>query len=167
MYPMPIPVTTTVFPIKAEEVEDADLPVSLAAMAQECTNKLSLYGKTIKDATDFLIGHVASGEKSCTAAKLVDELIEARQKAGASQLDMDNIRSHLAIFAKKFEGQPVRTITASEIADWLRSLNVSAITRNHYRRLIVLAFNFAVQRGYISDNPMFARFVVSGDSPRI
>jgi integrase len=35
----------------------------------------------------------------------------------------------------------------------LRSLNVSAATRNHYRRLIVLAFNFAVRRGYAPDNP--------------
>jgi integrase len=35
----------------------------------------------------------------------------------------------------------------------LRSLKVSPVTRNHYRRLIVLAFNFAVQRGYATGNP--------------
>src|SRR5438552_11187215 len=50
-------------------------------------------------------------------------------------------------------GQPVATITSAEIDDWLRSLPVSAVTRNHYRRLIILAFNFALQRGYATGNP--------------
>ena len=61
--------------------------------------------------------------------------------------------SRLNIFAEKFNGQPVATITTAEIDDWLRSLNVSAVTRNHYRRLIILAFNFAVDRGYATSNP--------------
>ena len=145
---------------KAKDVEDAEFAMSLDVMAQECTKRLSIYGKTIKDATDFFIGHVAAGEKSCTAAELVDELVVAKQKGGASQFDMDDIRSRLAIFAKRFDGRPVGTITSTEIEDWLRSLNVSAVTRNHYRRLIVLAFNFAVQRGYMTDNPVFARFII-------
>ena len=145
---------------KAKDVEDAEFPMSLDVMAQECTKRLSIYGKTIKDATDFFIGHVAAGEKSCTAAELVDELVVAKQKGGASQFDMDDIRSRLAIFAKRFDGRPVGTITSTEIEDWLRSLNVSAVTRNHYRRLIGLAFNFAVQRGYMTDNPVFARFII-------
>jgi hypothetical protein len=154
-------------PIKPKDVDGVEIPMWLAMMAQECTNKLSAYGKTIKDATDFFIGHVAAGEKSCTVAKLVDELVAARQKGGASQFDLDEIRSRLAIFAEKFDGQPLRTITGGEIADWLRSLNVSAVTRNHYRRLIVLAFNFAVQRGYIADNPVFAQYVVGRHSANI
>jgi hypothetical protein len=146
--------------INPEKVEVPELPATLAVMAQECMNKLSVYGKTIKDATDFFIGHVAAaGDKSCTAAELIDELVAARQTAGASQFDVDDIRSRLAIFVEKFDGQPVGTITGAEIGDWLRSLNVSAVMRNHYRRLIVLAFNFAVQRGYMTENPLFARFV--------
>ncbi len=145
---------------KTKDVEDAEFPMSLGVMAQECTKRLSVYGKTIKDATDFFIGHVAAVEKSRTVAELVDEVVAAKQKGGASQFDMDDIRSRLAIFAKRFDGRPVGAITSTEIEDWLRSLNVSAFTRNHYRRLIVLAFNFAVQRGYMTDNPVFARFIV-------
>lgn len=152
--------------IEPEKVEAPELPATLAVMAQECMNKLSVYGKTIKDATDFFIGHVAAGgDKGCTAAELIDELIAARQKAGASQFDVDEIRSRLAIFVEKFDGQPVGTMNGAEIGEWLRSLSVSAVTRNHYRRLIVLAFNFAVQRGYMTENPLFARFV-SGRGPQ-
>ena len=161
-----IPFTAADFPVNDKNVEGAELPVSLLVMARECTKKLSAYGKTIKDATDFFIEHAAVGGKSPTVENLVDELVAARKKAGASQFDVDDIRSRLAVFAKKFEGREVRTITGPEIVDWLRSLNVSIATRNHYRRLIGLAFNFAVQNGYVTGNPVLARFTSTGDVPR-
>ena len=136
-------------------------PQASTPMVLECTNRLNGHGKTIKDATDFFIQHLTANETSCTATKLVDELITAKQNEAASPFDIDDLRSHLTIFGKKFGSQQVATITSAEIDDWLRSLNISIVTRNHYRRLIVQAFNFAVQRGYTSSNPVFGRFVVS------
>src|SRR6266496_3074864 len=93
----------------------------------------------------------------------------AKHKEAASQFDLDDIRSRLATFSKSFNNHLVETITSAHIDDWLRSLNVSIVTRNHYRRLIMLAFNFAVQRGYTNSNPVFGRFVVSraGNDPAI
>jgi dsRNA-specific ribonuclease len=127
----------------------------------ECTNRLRAHGKTIADATDFLIQHLMANEKSCTARELVDEFVAAKQKEAASQFDLDDIRSRLTTFSQRFGNHLVETITSAQIDDWLRSLNVSIVTRNHYRRLIMLAFNFAVQRGYTNSNPVFGRFVVS------
>jgi integrase len=85
--------------------------------------------------------------------QLVRELVAVKEKDGASKRHVDDLRSRLNIFAEKFDGQMVATITSAEIDDWLRSLPVSPVTRNHYRRLIVLAFNYAVQRGYATGNP--------------
>lgn len=133
--------------------EGAEFPTALRVMAQECKDALSNYGKTIKDATNFFIAHLKASEKSCTAAELVSKLVEAKKADGASQRHLDDLRSRLNIFAEKFDGQPVATITSAEIDDWLRSIKVSTVTRNHYRRLLVLAFNFAVQRGYATGNP--------------
>ena len=126
-----------------------------------CTNKLRARGKTIQDATDFFVRHLMATEKSCTAEKLVDEFIAAKQKEAASQFDLDDIRSRLATFSKSFNNHLVETITSAQIDDWLRSLNISIVTRDHYRRLIMRAFTFAVQRGYTNSNPVFGRFVVS------
>jgi len=107
------------------------------------------------------IQHLEADEKSCTVAKLVDEFVAATEKEGAgSQFDFDNLRFHLRAFAKTFDRESVAA-TSTRIDDWLRSLNLSIIRRNHYRRLIVRAFNYAVQRGYTNSNPVFARFVVS------
>src|SRR5262249_41408203 len=111
------------------------------------------FGKTIRHAVDHYVQFLKASEKSCSAAQLVKELVAAKEKDGASQRHVSDLRSRLNIFANKFNGQPVATITSAEIDDWLRSLNVSPVTRNHYRRLIVLAFNFAVKRGYATGNP--------------
>lgn len=143
-------------PIQEIEAQAAELTLL------QCTNKLSVYDKTIRDATDFFVQHLIANDKSCTAAKLVDEFVSAKQKEAASQFEVDDLRSHLAPFSERFGGDPVGTITSAKIDDWLRSLSVSIIRRNHYRRLIMLAFNFAVQRGYVISNPVFGRFVVSG-----
>jgi hypothetical protein len=145
---------------RPDPVQETEAQASARGLL-ECANRLNAYGKTIADATDFLIQHLMANEKSCTARELIDEFIAAKQKEAASQFDIDDIRSRLATFSQTFNTHRVENITSEQIDDWLRSLNVSVVTRNHYRRLIMLAFNFAVQRGYTDSNPVFGRFVVS------
>jgi integrase len=134
-------------------VEHAEFSTALRVMAQNAVEALNPFGKTITDAVQHYVAHLKASEKSCSASELVGELVAAKEADGASQRHLSDLRSRLNIFAKRFDGQMVATITSAEIDDWLRSLKVSAVTRNHYRRLIVLAFNFAVQRGYGTDNP--------------
>jgi integrase len=138
--------------LKRHGAEHAEFPTPLRVMAQNAVELLKPFGKTITDAVEHYLAHLKASERSCTAVQLVKELVAAKQNDGASQRHLDDLRSRLNIFADKFDGQPVATITSAEIDDWLRSLPVSAVTRNHYRRLIVLAFNFAVQRGYAKEN---------------
>jgi integrase len=136
-----------------EGIEHAEFPAALRIMAQECSEALSAFGKTIRDATEHFVAHLKASEKSCTVVQLVRELVTAKERDGASARHVSDLRSRLNIFAEKFDGQAVATITTPEIDDWLRSLPVSPVTRNHYRRLIVLAFNFAMDRGYAASNP--------------
>jgi integrase len=139
--------------LRNKRIEGAEFPTWLRVMAEECNRQLAQRGRTIKDATAFFLQHLEASEKSSTAAELVDELIEAKETDGASKRHLEDLRSRLNAFAEKFDGKAVATITTAELDDWLRSLPVSAVTRNHYRRLIVLAFNFAVQRRYATQNP--------------
>jgi integrase len=133
--------------------EHAEFPTALRVMAQNAVEALKPFGKTITDAVQHYVAHLKASEKSCSAKQLVDELIAAKEKDGASVRHLSDLRSRLNIFAEKFNDQVVATITTKEIDDWLRSLKVSAVTRNHYRRLLVLAFNFAVKGGYAASNP--------------
>jgi integrase len=139
--------------LRNREVTRAEFPIALQIMAHECADKLQRFGKTIADATAHFIAYLERSEKSCTAAQLVGELVVAKERDGASARHVSDLRSRLNAFADKFDGQPVATITSGEIDDWLRSLPVSPVTRNHYRRLVILAFNFAIGRKYAATNP--------------
>ena len=122
--------------------------------AAECVERLSAYGKTLTNATDFLVAHLKASERSITAAALVPQLIAKKQADGKSKRYVADLRSRLPRFAKKFDGQPVATITTEEIDDWLRSLpKVSPTTRNNFRRTVVMMFNYAVRHRYATDNP--------------
>jgi integrase len=133
--------------------EAAEFPSWLRVMAEECDERLQPFKKTITDAVDHYVAFLKAREKSCTAVRLVKELVAAKERDGASARHVNDLRVRLSKFAEKFDGQMVATITSAEIDDWLRSLDVSPVTRNHFRRLIVLMFNFAIGRGYAASNP--------------
>jgi integrase len=139
--------------LKRNGIEHAEFPTAIRVMAQNAVALLKPFGKTIMDAAQHYAAHLQASAKSCSAVELVKELVAAKEHDGASVRHVSDLRSRLNIFAAQFNGKPVAAITSTEIDDWLRSLNVSPVTRNHYRRLIVLAFNFAVRRGYATDNP--------------
>ena len=96
---------------------------------------------------------MTANEKSCKAAALVEQLIAAKKAGGKSKRYLDDLRNRLDCFAKTFGERMVATITSAEIDDWLDSLKVSAITRNNYRRVLLLMFGYAVKRSYATSNP--------------
>jgi integrase len=149
--------------------EGAEFSPTLRGMAQECAAELQQYGKTIRDATDFLKAHLEAVKKSCTAQQLVDELLAAKKADGASKRYIEDLRSRLMRFAQRFDGQLVATITGKEIDDWLRSLKVSPLTRNNFRTVLVVMFNYAIQRDYATSNPAesTAKAKVVGERPGI
>ena len=155
--------------LKRNGIEHAEFPTALRIMAQNAIEKLTPFGKTIEDACDFFVAHLKASERSCTAAQLVRELLKAKESDGAGEHHLRDIRSRLSLFAEKFDGQMVATITSKEIDIWLRSLPVAPLTRNHYRQVVVLAFNFAVRAGYATANPAVgaAKAKVVSETPGI
>jgi integrase len=138
-------------------------------MAQNAVERLKPFGRTITDAVEHYVAHLKASEKSCTAVQLVKELLAAKKAAGVGERHLRDIRIRLGKFAEKFDGQMVATITSKDIDDWLRSLPFSPLTRNHYRALVVLAFNFAVRNGYAAANPAVgaAKAKIVGEAPGI
>jgi integrase len=139
--------------LRRNGVGGAEFPTSLRVMAQNAVEQLKPFGKSITDAVAHYVKYLEASAKSCTAVQLVKEIIDAKKADGLSERHVNDLRSRLNIFADKFDGKPVATITNPEIEDWLRSLKVSPVTRNNFRKVTVLAFNFAVRRGYATDNP--------------
>jgi len=133
--------------------EHSQFPTSIRVMAQNALEQLKPFGKTITDAVAHYVAHLKASERSCTAAHLVKELIAAKKADRIGERHLYDLNNRLKVFAEKFDGQMVATITSKEIDTWLRSLQVGPLTRNHYRRAVVLAFNYAVRCNYAPSNP--------------
>ena len=112
--------------LKRHGIAHAEFPERLRIMAQNAVERLQPFKKTIDDAVEHYVAHLEATERSCTAVELVKELIRAKERDGSSFVHLKDLRCRLNIFAAKFDGQPVATITNTAIDDWLRSLPVGA-----------------------------------------
>jgi integrase len=135
-------------------IEHAEFPTAWRVMAQHAMEQLQPFGKTIDDATLHYVTYLKATERSCTAEALVEEVLKAKKADGGGKRLIDSLKSRLGRFANDFDGRLVATITTREVEDWLRSLEVGPLTRNHYRAMAFTAFGFAVRHGYALTNPV-------------
>jgi len=126
----------------------------------ECAESLKPFNTTIRDAVNFYLPHLHATKRTCTAAELVEELLEVKDADGVSKRYLSDLRSRLTQFSDSFNGKAVAEITSAEVDEWLRSLSdketgkrLAATTRNNFRRILIVAFNFARERGYCAGNP--------------
>lgn len=148
--------------IEKENHGTAAMSLNDSARAEylECSAALKSYGKTLRDAVAYYLPHLKARNRSCTASELVAELLRVKTADGASERYLSDLRSRLGMFATCFNGKPVAEIAGQEVDEWLRTLAsvgsgklVAPTTRNNFRRVLVVAFNFARERGYCTDNP--------------
>lgn len=125
----------------------------------ECCESLQPFGATMRDAVKFYLPHLKARNQTCTAAELVTELLAVKKADGASKRYLSDLRSRLGQFSEQFDGKPVAEITATEVDQWLRSMSddngtlLAPTSRNNSRRVLIVAFNFALKRGYCVSNP--------------
>jgi integrase len=142
-------------------IEAAQFSSALRVMAREAATTLAPFGKTIRDAIKFYLPHLQAINRTCTAAQLAEELVKVKESDGASARYLGDLRNRLKQFATSFDGKPVAEITSTEIDNWLRGLSdsqtgkpLAATSRNNFRRVLMVAFNFAQDRGYCVGNPV-------------
>jgi integrase len=125
----------------------------------DCIEALRPFNATIRDAVNFYIPHLHAARRTCAASELVKELLTVKEADGASERYLSDLRSRLNEFSESFDGRSASEITAPEIDEWLRSLTdrngkcLAPVTRNNFRRVLIVAFNFAKGRGYCVENP--------------
>lgn len=120
----------------------------------ETRKSLAELGLSLRAALDHAIDYHRKAEKSATVEVLVAEVIEARRKAQRSDRYLQDLESRLGRFKDDFEGCSVATFSRDEIGDWLHGLKLSPVSTNNYRRLLVVAFNDAIDSGYATENPV-------------
>jgi hypothetical protein len=86
-------------------------------------------------------------------AEVVKELLESKADKGRSELYRRDLRVRLKRVVAAFP-RPLGSVTPKDIEDYLRSLDVSARTRNNFRAVIGTLFRFGQLHGYVrKDHP--------------
>jgi integrase len=126
----------------------------LHIMAVECNDLLTPYGRTLSEATDFYCKHLNAVQRSCTVSKLIPVFIENKQRDGAGHLYLKDLRYRLKRFGEDFGDQVIAMITNSQCNDWLKNIPYAPGSRNSFRRVLKLFFDYAVIEGYCRETPM-------------
>ena len=124
--------------------------------------ELAKYGKTIRDAADFLIEHESRIRRhGVTVAQLAPELIEAKRSAGRSEIYLRDLRNYLtgpngkpSAFASVFGNRAIASITVEELDSFLLSVPGSLKSRANLRQNISVLFGYAVKRRILDNNPV-------------
>lgn len=147
--------------LKIVQRKEGDAGTELGAQgrieAVRCRERLARFGKTITDATDFLLEHLEREEKAratLTVDKLISERLAKLKSVGRSAVHVQDTKVHLARFALAFGNRPAGGITAQEIESWLETLPVGPTSYNNYCLRLNALFEFACKRELLTHNPV-------------
>jgi integrase len=125
------------------------LPSAAAAVA-ECLKLVGGLSDMIAASKYYATRHKRTMAKP--VSDVVAELLTVKEARGASPRYQQDLRYRLGRFAKDCR-KDACNVTTAEIQSWLDSQKLKPQGYQNYRRVIHLLFEFAVARGYASDNP--------------
>ena len=135
-------------------VQGADFPIELRAMAQEAVRELLPFGKTIRDAKNFLIEHLLRARMTAALSVVIGEVISIKTALGVKPRTMKTYRGYVNNFAAAFPDRDIGSLTAHEIETWLLERFPNPVSRNNNRRVLLNFFNVAKKKKYVASNPV-------------
>lgn len=145
---------------KNEGLGALTIPEKLRVEALEADRLLKPFGRSLMDAVNYYLPHLRAQERTVLWDQCMSEFLAAKKGDEVSGRYLQDLTDKLRCFSRTFGDRAVASITGMEVDDWLRSLKthsgkqVSALTRNNFRRVLVVAFNFGVFRKYCLENPV-------------
>jgi integrase len=126
--------------------------IALDAAARELKAAREIVGDyPILQALKFWKTHHDNAIREKRVSEVVEELVNGLEKDGASAVHIREMKRTLGHFANAFETD-ISDVATQDVNDYLRRLNVSAASRNIYRRKILTLFNYARRSGYLPKN---------------
>ncbi len=127
------------------------LPHKLRLSAIQCAEKLSLYGKSLEEATEALLERLRLSQRSCSLNKLVSEYLEIKQGKDLSRRHLQDLKNRLGKFASFAGEKTASEIKPEQIEHWLQQFGGE--NHNNYLQRLHGLFNYGIKRGYLAENP--------------
>ncbi len=135
-------------------VEGATFSTELRVLAQRAATLLEPFGKTILHAAEHYARYLRSISNNKKVSEVISELLDARAADGLSGDYLSDLKIKFDQFSKEFGDRMIAEITAKQISDWIRKLNVGPVSRNTVRSRLATLFSFARRQGYAQINPI-------------
>lgn len=145
---------------KNEGTAAFSIPERLRVEAIEAAALLEPFGRSLMDAVKFYLPHLEAQQKTVSWTEFIKDFLSIKKADGVSDRYFHDLTNKVECFEKTFGERDVSSIGRVELDDWLRTLKtnkgkpVSALTRNNYRRVLVVAFNYAKFQNYCAENPV-------------
>jgi len=149
--------------------EAAALHDSVAKDAAWAVKALKPYNATLRDVVADYIQRRQSAEKSSLIDEAIDEFIDMKKAAGKSVRYIGDLRYKLHKFADDHGGLLLSEITPMTLDQWLEGLGVAPVTRNGFRRVLAVFFEWGGKRGYCDreQNPARATEIATETPKRV
>lgn len=115
-------------------------------------------GISLIEAVNYAIPRMKPEGGNITIQKLIEEIMASKtRRFEQNQLrerSLKDFRTRAAKFVACFPEQKTSTVTTRQIKKWLLGLELSARSIKNYRMVLGEAFKYALQKKYITTNPM-------------
>lgn len=115
---------------------------------------LAPFGASLTTAAAAFAERTKLLSRSVSFAELRTEVESAKKADGRSEVYLHDLHHRLRRAGEVFDERLVASIESCEIDDWLRDLGLSPTSRHNYRKVLRTAFEYAVTRGYLPQNPV-------------
>lgn len=117
---------------------------------------------TLTDAARYFMSHNRPPSGKRTVKDVIDEYLAEARADGLRPASIGDLQNRLARFTTAFGKKPIHEIGRNDVQDWSRSKHtamrdgtpITGLTRKHYLTVVGGLFNYALEQGYILDNPL-------------
>jgi integrase len=131
-----------------EEIKGFDVPLDAAAHEYKEARNL-LDGVPLIDAARFYARHHGRGIKRKSVAAAVEEMIDAKQRKGVSDVYLADLRYRLGVFKESFHCD-VNAIAPDDVAAFFEDLKLSPRSHNNFLRALRTFFAYAQRHDWLS-----------------
>lgn len=132
-----------------------DLVASQRYEILSCLEKLKPFNASLNDAVDFFIRYAQPPQAALPIEKAIQLFVAERRKAKRRERYIKAIQdSYLTPLKKRFEGKMVNEFTTKELDKFIHVKGRASSTVMNYIRNLSAFFNFLVEKGYCTLNPV-------------
>lgn len=136
-----------IFTHASEAVAPTGVPLDI--VAKEYAAAWELTGGAVLEAAREYNRRKLHNLPSKLVPEAVKEMLEAKEKEGASKQYMKALKVYLNKFKTSFQSQ-LRSVTTGDVGDFLRNMSGSPRSKNNARQVLGAFYKYAKERGWVT-----------------